>query len=73
MTSQARDFDADLDFDRFGMTSFFEAGTLITAFTISSKFIGWREIGFDLSGGLRFFIIVVLPIEATDIRSYPLP
>jgi hypothetical protein len=54
VTSQARDFDADLDFDRFGMTGFFEAVTFSTAFRISSSFSGCREMGFDLSGVDRF-------------------
>ena len=49
MTSQARDFDADLDFDRFGMTSFFEAEVLRTALRMSSSFNGLREIGFALA------------------------
>ena len=49
MTSQARDFDADLDFDRFGMTGFFKAVIFTTAFSISSSFIGLREIGFALA------------------------
>ena len=43
MTGQARDFDADLDFDRFGMTSFCEAGTAKVALMISSSFSGWKE------------------------------
>jgi hypothetical protein len=46
VTSQARDFDADLDFDRFLVTSFFEAVTLKTACKISSSFIGLSDIGF---------------------------
>ena len=49
MTSQARDFDADLDFDRFGMTGFFEAGVLRTALKMSSSFNGLREIGLALA------------------------
>ena len=49
MTSQARDFDADLDFNRFGMTGFVEALDLRTARRMSSSFIGLREIGFSLA------------------------
>jgi hypothetical protein len=46
VTSQARDFNADLDFDRFGMTGFFEAVTLSTACKISSSFSGLNDMGF---------------------------
>lgn len=49
MTSQARDFDADLDFDRFGMTGFFEAGVLRTCLIMSSSFSGFSDIGFALA------------------------
>ena len=49
MTSQARDFDAGLDFNRFGMTGFFEAGVLRTALKISSSFSGLSEIGLALA------------------------
>jgi len=45
MTSQARDFDAGLDFNRFGMTGFFEASTSKTALMMSSSFMGWRDMG----------------------------
>lgn len=49
MTRQARDFDADLDFDRVGMTGFFEAGVLRTARKISSSFMGLSDIGLALA------------------------
>ena len=49
MTSQARDFDADLDFDRFGMTGFVAAGVFTIILMMSSSFKGLREIGFDLA------------------------
>ena len=47
MTSQTRDFDADLDFDRFGMTGFVEAGVLRAARMISSSLSGLSDIGLD--------------------------
>jgi hypothetical protein len=53
VTSQAWDFDADLDFDRFGMTGFFEALTFKTDLIMSSSFIGCKEIGLLLSSILR--------------------
>ncbi len=51
MTSQARGFDADLDFDRFGMTGFFEAGLLRTSRMMSSSFIGLSDMGLALAIG----------------------
>jgi len=52
VTSQTRDFDADLDFDRFGMTGFFEAGVLRTSLRMSSSLSGFREIGFAFAMAL---------------------
>jgi hypothetical protein len=40
VTGQPWDFDADLDFDRFGMSGFFEAETSKTALMMSSSFMG---------------------------------
>jgi hypothetical protein len=54
VTSQAWDFDADLDFNRFGMTGFFEAVTDKTALRISSSFIGFNEIGLALAISLLY-------------------
>lgn len=48
MTSQGRDFDADVDFDRFGMTGFVEALAFRTARRMSSSFSGLRDMGFSL-------------------------
>lgn len=49
MTSQAWDFDADLDFDRFGMTGFFEAVAPTIILSMSSSFNGFSEIGLALA------------------------
>ena len=49
MTSQEADFDADLDFDRFGMTGFFEAGVSTIILNMSSSFNGFSEIGLALA------------------------
>jgi hypothetical protein len=49
VTGQEADFDADLDFDRFGMTGFFEAGVATIILRMSSSFSGFREIGFALA------------------------
>ena len=49
MTSQARDFDADLDFDRFLLTGFFEAGAPTMILSMSSSFNGFSEIGLALA------------------------
>ena len=49
MTGQEADFDEDLDFDRFGMTGFFEAVDPSKAFSASSNFNGFSEIGFSLA------------------------
>jgi hypothetical protein len=45
VTRQARDFNADLDFDRFGMTGFLEAVVFKIARRMSSSFRGLSEIG----------------------------
>lgn len=58
MTRQEADFDAGLDFDRFGMIGFFEALTLSIAFNTSSSFNGCSEIGFERSVCFRFGIVV---------------
>ena len=63
MTSQEADFDADLDFDRFGMTGFCEALTFNVALMISSSFSGWREIGLERSGVCRFVIVDGFGVE----------
>lgn len=47
MTGQEADFDADLDFDRFGVTGFFEAVDPKRALSASSNVRGLSEIGFD--------------------------
>ena len=57
MTGQEADFDEDLDFDRFGMTGFFEALTFKTALRMSSSFSGLNDIGFERSGGCRLVIV----------------
>jgi hypothetical protein len=49
VTSQAWDFDADLELDRFGMTGFFEAVTPKTALRMSLSLSGFSEIGFALA------------------------
>jgi hypothetical protein len=49
MTRQEEDFDARLDFDRFGVTSFLEAVESNSAFNASSNLSGFREIGFSLA------------------------
>jgi hypothetical protein len=49
VTSQEADFDADLDFVRFGMTGFFEAGVPTIILSMSSSFNGFSEIGFALA------------------------
>jgi hypothetical protein len=59
VTGQEADFDEDLDFDRFGMTGFVEGLTFNTACNISSSLKGCREMGFDRSGVIRFFIMEV--------------
>ena len=67
MTGQEADFDADLDFDRFGMTGFCEALTSKTALRMSSSFIGYREMGLPW---LPFFICqIILRSEALDLQK----
>lgn len=61
MTSQARDFDADLDFDRFGMTGFFEAGVFKTTLRMSSSFIGLSDMG--LAFGILPSYRKLLPLD----------
>lgn len=61
MTSQTRDFDADLDFDRVGMTDFFEAGVAAKTLMISSSFIGLNDMRFERSGVRRLLIMDEFP------------
>ena len=49
MTGQEADFDAGLDFDRFGMTGFFETVAFKTARSMSSSFIGFSDMGLALA------------------------
>lgn len=63
MTRQEADFDEGLDFDCFLVTGFSEAVTPRMACSAWSKFIGLRDIGFDLSGVTRFFFTTI-PLDA---------
>ena len=62
MTSQEADFDAGLDFDRFGMTGFFEAGVPTIILRMSSSFSGFREIGLALAMLSRYRKLLGLTI-----------
>jgi hypothetical protein len=70
VTSQTRDFDADLGFDRFGMTGFFEAVTDKTALRISSSFIGFNEIGLALAISPLYRKLLVLTINYYNSHTY---
>ena len=67
MTSQAWDFDADLDFDRFGMTGFFKAGALSTTLIMSSSFMGLSEMG--LAFGIRHVPLFPTAIDKAILSS----
>ena len=69
VTSQEADFDEDLDFDRFGMTGFFEAVTPKTALRMSSSFIGFNEIGLALAISYRKLLGLTKSSYNSHIRS----